>query len=154
MPQIREAEEKASVATVLSLDHDRLDSLFDAMRHASADGRLSDATSLFAQFRVGLERHIRIEEELVFPEFERLARMPAKSGPTAVMRNEHREIERLLGAVAERLAQGRDASVEAAELVRVLGAHNVKEESVLYPMTDNLAGPERARELVLKMALP
>ena len=154
MRETREAPEKASVATVLSLDHDRLDGLFGAMRQATAAGRLSDATSHFAQFRAGLERHIRIEEDLVFPAFERLARMPAEAGPTAVMRVEHRAIERLLAAVGDKLAQGRDASGEAAELQRTLEAHNMKEESVLYPMTDSLAGPDGARELVLAMELP
>ena len=154
MQGMRQTAEKTSVASVLSLDHDRLDDLFGATQQAMAAGRFTDATSLFAQFRAGLERHIRIEEDLVFPAFERLARIQAEAGPTAVMRIEHRAIERLLEAVGEKLAQGRGASGEAAELQRVLAAHNMKEESVLYPMTDSLAGPDGARELVLAMELP
>ena len=154
MQETREAAQKASVTTVLTQDHDRLDGLLAAMQQATAAGRLSDATSLFAKFRAGLERHIRIEEDLVFPAFERLARMPADAGPTAVMRVEHRAIERLLAEVADKLAQGQEATAEVAELQRVLGAHNVKEESVLYPMCDSLAGPAGARELVLAMELP
>ena len=47
-----------------------------------------------AQLERALERHIRLEEEIVFPLFE--ARSGIVDGPTAVMRDEHRCLRRAL----------------------------------------------------------
>lgn len=112
------------VAEFLQADHRRLDSLFEQGR--------------FSEFRVGLDRHIRIEEEILFPVFDERAGMP---GPTQVMRHEHTEIRRLLPALP---ASGR-------ELRHVLAQHNVKEESILYPTCDNVVEAAERETLVQEM---
>ena len=75
--------------------------------------------------------------------------MPPTAGPTAVMREEHREIEALLQKIEAGIAE-KDAPVDALRrsLHAVLGDHNLKEEQVLYPTTDELLGPEKADQLV------
>jgi iron-sulfur cluster repair protein YtfE (RIC family) len=133
-----------SITRYLSWDHDRLDGLLsEATRRVDA-GHLSDARSLFTAFDEGLRRHIRVEEELLFPLFE--SRTGMRNGPTAVMRTEHRSIEAELLRMRRGLDAG-DASEYAtglATLHGVLGPHNVKEEQVLYPTTDDLMEvPER-----------
>ena len=107
--------------------------------------------SAWAEFELGLRRHIGFEEEILFPGFEAGTGMSPQAGPTAVMRIEHREIERLLEAIRGALAGIADPLPLRTELHRVLAAHNMKEEQVLYPMTDRALGPEESDILVSRI---
>jgi uncharacterized protein (DUF2249 family) len=141
----------------MALDHDRLDALLQGARDAAVAGDWPAAHGRFRQFTTGLLRHIRMEEEVLFPAFEAQSGQ-AQGGPTAVMRDEHREIEAILRRIGDLLETtpgvgGRrepfDAGVGA--LLSVLGDHNVKEEEVLYPLTDQVLGPKEADALVRTM---
>ena len=137
------------VNEALSWDHDRLDALEDAAFRARAGGDLPEAFDLYAEFAVGLRRHIGFEEDLLFPAFEAASGMPPSAGPTAVMRAEHREILELLDQISSGIG---DAAASLDALRRsfhaVLGDHNLKEERVLYPGTDQLLGVEQTDRLV------
>lgn len=137
------------VNEALSWDHDRLDALEAAAFEKQASGDLQLARELYVEFASGLKRHIGFEEQLLFPAFEEKTGMPPTAGPTAVMRAEHREIEALLGQIEAGIA---DAAAPVESLRRsfhaVLGDHNLKEEQILYPTTDNLLGEEGADRLV------
>lgn len=133
-----------TVTGYLSADHDRLDELLVGVDGLVAGGQFEDAGRVLGSFAAGLLRHIRLEDEILFPTFERLTGMTG--GPTVVMREEHRAIERHLeaavAAVGERDAPGYTAAREA--LLEVLGEHNEKEEAIIYPMTDgHLEEPAR-----------
>jgi regulator of cell morphogenesis and NO signaling len=140
------------VNEALAWDHDRLEALEAAAFRARAEGDLAAAFDLYAEFAFGLRRHIRFEEDLLFPAFENGAGMPPTAGPTAVMRAEHLEILRLLEAIE--LGIG-DAAARVAPLRAsfhaVLGEHNAKEEHVLYPSVDDLLGHDGADELVRRI---
>ena len=59
------------------------------------------------------------------------------SGPTAVMRMEHRQIKEILERIHDQLKAGKkNTTFMESELLRVLGEHNDKEESILYPWID------------------
>mgnify|MGYP001601547355 CR=1 FL=1 len=60
------------------------------------------------------------------------------------MRLEHQDVRRLLPALPEALLRLDATGFEAARvrLMTVLGPHNAKEESILYPMADDMLGPE------------
>ena len=77
--------------------------------------------------------------------------MPPAAGPTAVMRSEHREIERLIGAIGQALTGGEAPLLLRAALHRVLGEHNLKEERMLYPATDQALAPEERDALVARI---
>lgn len=140
------------VNEALAWDHDRLEDLEAAAFRARAEGDLAAAFDLYAEFAFGLRRHIGFEEDLLFPAFEAATGMPPTAGPTGVMRAEHREILRLLGEIE--LGIG-DAAAPVAALRAsfhaVLGEHNVKEEQVLYPATDDALGSEGADGLVRRI---
>ncbi len=89
---------------------------------------------------------------MLFPVFEGKTGVPADAGPTAVMRGEHRAIERLLEAIGATIDQP-DPGADAlrAELVSLLRGHNEKEELVLYPGTDRLLEPEESDALVARL---
>ena len=124
------------VTEALSWDHDRLEEIERRAFEAHACGDAAGAVSAWKEFAHGLKRHIRFEEEILFPVFEEKKSVSPAAGPTAVMRAEHREIERLLDAIAAALEGAANGLSLRADLHHVLGQHNVKEERVLYPATD------------------
>lgn len=140
-----------SVTDYLEADHRRLDDMVPAIRTSVAAGSFDEASAQFAEFSCGLRRHIELEEQVLFPIFEEKSGM-REGGPTAVMRHEHVEILRIVDAVTVALAtkRGDDANESIDQLVEVLGAHNMKEERVLYPMTDRALGDDRARDDLVK----
>lgn len=127
----------APVTQLLIADHERLDALLaETKRHLQGDDR-ARARGSFATFREGLEHHIVVEEEVLFPAFERHVG-GGGGGPTAVMRAEHGDIRRLLEEVALALegAATPPPTAPLGELTAILEAHNGKEEQILYPMTE------------------
>ena len=56
-------------------DHERLDELFQHFCEARTDG-WSAARQCFGQFEQAQRRHIELEEELMFPLYERRAGQP------------------------------------------------------------------------------
>ncbi len=146
------AEGPREVHEALSWDHDRLDALEEAAFQARETGDLPAGFDLYAEFAVGLRRHIGFEEDLLFPAFEAASGMPPSAGPTAVMRAEHREILELLEQIAAGIG---DAAAPVEALRRrfhaVLGDHNLKEEHVVYPGTDRLIGAEESDRLVRRI---
>jgi regulator of cell morphogenesis and NO signaling len=131
-------------------DHERLDRAFTAYRI----GRQADdgaAARHFREFKTGLERHIRWEEGILFPIWERHTGMTAY-GPTAVMRREHRRIEALLTALARGpAALGSEMQAAEQALLDLLAQHNAKEELVLYPDLDGMADDAERADLFAQL---
>jgi regulator of cell morphogenesis and NO signaling len=118
-------------------DHDELDGHFkryQELKHTDQDA----AKESFKKFKIGLTRHIAWEDNILFPLFEDITGMK-DSGPTAVMRAEHRQIEAALEALHKRV-QARDpqSNQEEAVLLGLLKVHNDKEEGILYPAIDQM----------------
>lgn len=135
-----------NVSEYLGEDHRRLDAIIDGVERLLGAGSFAEASGRFGEFACGLARHIEAEEGILFPAFERLIGMAA--GPTAVMREEHVEIRRLLGEVSGAIGdQNTAGAIESLHaLLGILSAHNRKEEGILYPMTDRAAGGDRERD--------
>jgi len=144
-----------SAMEYLQTDHRRLDGLMDRCRSLAREGDMKGASPVFEEFREGLVRHIKIEEGLLFPEFEKATGLAKEGGPTGVMRHEHEEILRLLGLIRELFGSADPSSTEfeslRSALVALLHEHNMKEERILYPMTDRMVPPDQLRDLVNKM---
>lgn len=134
------AGNEMTVSLLLGDDHNRLDAIMDEVRGRLSAGDLAGAASRFGAFRSGLERHIVAEEDVLFPALDRATGGRA-GGPISVMRHEHAEIRKRLaeiGSILDRTSSSvTDAASPIGELVALLGAHNGKEERILYPMTDD-----------------
>jgi uncharacterized protein (DUF2249 family)/hemerythrin superfamily protein len=130
------------VQAFLGADHLRLDALLAQARATSGEPRLE----AFRAFAVGLTRHMEMEERELFPTFERVS---GAAGPVAVMNQEHQAFRAALRDCSD---PGRaDFEQWAGHLETALGAHNRKEERIIYPTTDaKLSDSERAG-LVLAM---
>jgi iron-sulfur cluster repair protein YtfE (RIC family) len=135
-------------------DHDRLDELFKTYQRLKRSD-FAKAKDAFKEFKVGLQRHIVWEEDLLFPLWEEKTGM-RESGPTPVMRNEHRQIGKQLEAIHQKVeGQDLDSDQEEQALLDLLGAHNRKEERALYPAIDNVTSTEERASVFQNMkAIP
>jgi uncharacterized protein (DUF2249 family) len=141
-----------TVSDYLGADHRRLDAIMREVLSLAGSGSFAEAGARLAEFSCGLSRHIEVEEQILFPAFERATGF--LEGPTRVMRAEHLEIRELLKRAADAIAseEGAAFAQAAGALKQLLGDHNLKEEQILYPTTDQRAGGERERdELVRQM---
>lgn len=130
------------VTRFMTDDHRRCDDLFATLETAVGEGDWERASAGLETFLESMSHHFGLEEETVFPEFERLTGMAM--GPTRIMRMEHQQMrglfEELRTAVAQ---QDADEVLGVAETLNVLmQQHNLKEEEILYPMTDQALGTE------------
>ena len=81
---------------------------------------------------------------MVFPLFEARTRI---AGPAQVMRREHRLLEAHLEQARYAIESGDLARfvAAAAPLSALIAEHNMKEERIVYPKTDQALGDERVR---------
>jgi hemerythrin-like domain-containing protein len=136
-----------TIASVFGADHQRLRAVWERF---STGVRACDKQAIranFAEFETGLRKHIRAEEEALFPAFDAASGMGGR-GPTAVMRAEHREFLQILDAIARLAAAGDCAGLarmmETGDPSPAFNSHDAKEEGVLYPMADRiLSGPQK-----------
>jgi iron-sulfur cluster repair protein YtfE (RIC family) len=135
----------------MSVDHDRLDGIFEGFKKLKQDD-IDGAKTLFLDFKAGLEQHIVWEEDILFPIFEEGTGMH-DTGPTAVMRMEHRQIRSFLEEIGEKALDGEFEEIDEAEigLLEVLGAHNQKEENILYPAIDSLTSEQEKEQAITRM---
>lgn len=124
-------------------DHHACDDLFAAAEAAAAQKNWDSAHSLFERFQAALAHHLAMEEEVLFPAFE--ARTGMSMGPTQVMRMEHEQMRGLIEDMAHAVAEANhNAYLGLSETLNMLmQQHNLKEENMLYPMSDQVLGGER-----------
>ena len=138
------------VMEFMSKDHDRLDQLFSSFKAIKSED-FPQARRLFSEFKSRLTKHIRWEEELLFPRFEKESGLTG-GGPTFVMKLEHRQIQSLLEKFNNKLLTGEaKTDVEDDELVGLLTSHNFKEEKILYPWIDRTLSEAERSEMIRKM---
>ena len=135
----------------LSADHRRCDELFAEAEAAVRRRDWAAAADKFQVFHAAMLRHLHMEENVLFPAFE--ARTGHAGGPTRVMCNEHVQMRDLLASMADSLAAADEADYAglAETLLWLMQQHNVKEEQILYPMSDHMLADARSG-LIERMA--
>jgi len=133
--------EQKTIRAYYEEDHDRLDELFKTFQ-ISKRSDFTKAKEAFKEFKVGLQRHIVWEEELLFSIWEEKTGM-IEDGPTPMMRHEHSQIRQLLDAIHQKVeGQNLDTDQDEQALLNLLSSHNRKEERALYPAIDNVINAE------------
>jgi len=129
-----------TITDYLTHDHRRCDDLFVTAENHVCKQAWSEASTCFSQFRAGIEHHFEMEEQVLFPAFEQ--KTGSTEGPTEIMRNEHRQIRAIIEMLMKSLAlQEKDEYLGHSETMNIMiQQHNMKEENILYPMTDQLLG--------------
>jgi hemerythrin-like domain-containing protein len=119
------------VGEAFGRDHRRLEEALDASAVYVGTAQWAAAVAAFVEFRRGIERHMEIEEQELFPAVED----GAETALTATLRKGHRDLrvffEELNDALEAHDAEefGRTARTMRALLAR----HDEKEEAELYP---------------------
>ena len=133
-----------TILEFLGSDHHACDNVFASAEEAVARKDWDSARSLFDRFQAAMARHLAMEEDVLFPAFE--SRTGMSGGPTEVMRMEHAQMRDLLQAMADAVATGnQNRYLGLSETLNMLmQQHNLKEENMLYPMSDRVLGAERA----------
>lgn len=128
----------------LTADHRDSDTLLAWLQEQADAGCFAEARAAFARFRADTLAHFAAEENVLFPEFERLTGI--QNGPTEVMRVEHGDALALIADVSLALEEhdANRAHGYAEALLILLQQHNLKEEYILYPAVLGAAGSNAA----------
>lgn len=140
-----------SVTSYLMFDHDRLDAVLYEVFALVAESSFEAATGRFSAFHAGMKRHLRIEEEILFPEFD--ARSGGSTGPTDLARRDHGVIREAIADMQAAIS-ARDARAFFAarkKFLSVLPAHHAQEEQLLYPLIDATMTDEERHAIVARM---
>ena len=136
----------STISEFMTHDHRACDEEFAHMENAVADENWSEANVKFEKFVNDLMHHLDMEEKVMFPTFESRSPMGGGCGPTQVMRMEHDQMRAIVNDMKTQLnAKNKDGFFGASEtLMMLMQQHNMKEEQMLYPMTDNVMGGDGA----------
>ena len=134
----------SAISEIMTENHRQCDQLFSKAESLIAQENWEQARPAFDHFRNAMKHHFSMEEEVLFPTLEE--RTGQTMGPTRVMRMEHEQMRQLLSDMEEALArEDRDQYLGFAETLMVTTQqHNMKEEQILYPMSDEVFGSETA----------
>lgn len=128
-----------ALAAALEYEHHEIDDGIAAFT-ASPGDRQTLARAIAA-----LRRHIYLEEEFLFPLLHEAE--PGLAAPVFVMLREHAQVWGLLDALERSADDGTGTELGKRLTVRLLH-HNLKEEKILYPRTDDLLPPMAAGRLL------
>lgn len=132
-----------SITAWMQQDHVLIDGILERATAAAQAGDLAALEREATLFLQRLERHIDMEENLLFPAFEERTGMTA-AGPSVQMRAEHEQMQAIFlqmrAAVAAKDAAGYRQASQA--LQEILVPHNLKEEQMMYPMLDEAMGAD------------
>lgn len=127
-----------TISRYLGGDHKRCDELFAEAETAVSNEQWESAETTTKLFCDAIEQHFAMEEQVLFPQFEEA--VGSREGPTAVMRMEHRQMREVLSMLNDTLGK-RDADGYlgySETLNTLMQQHNMKEESILYLMTERV----------------
>ncbi len=127
-----------AITDYMSSDHKYCDDVFASLERSISDRHWDTAAQEMTEFINSMTLHFGMEEEVLFPAFEQAT--GNTTGPTSVMRAEHQQMCGIMKQMQEALDE-RDAVefLGASETLSImLQQHNMKEEGILYPMTDRV----------------
>ena len=119
-------------------DHRECDNLYAPLEEAISKEEWDRALELYQPFKEAMLRHFAMEEEVLFPKMEEF--IGSGEGPTYVMRMEHNQIRSIIDSLGEAINEkNRQKALGYGETFMIMTQqHNMKEEQILYPMTERL----------------
>ena len=136
-------DNESGLAGFFSGDHHDCDTKWAQVEALLDSGDDAALGATWQDFDQATRRHYAMEEDVLFPAFEASSGM-GQSGPTVVMRMEHQQMRALLDQIAVAVDAGdTEEALDLGDTLHMLTQqHNVKEESMLYPMAENVLGEE------------
>jgi iron-sulfur cluster repair protein YtfE (RIC family) len=139
-----------TITQYLETDHHRCDLRLAEAERCVGKRQWDAADTAFNAFHSSLQQHLDMEERVLFPAFEQTLGTP--SGPTIMMRAEHQQMRQIVTAMQDALlARDAEEFSSGADILHIMmGQHNMKEESILYPMADRFM-EDQADDIIGKM---
>ncbi len=139
----------STINSFMAAHHKECDELFAQAEQAVSEGDWEGGLFRWQAFADELEKHCTREEQILFPEFEQATGMTG--GPTQMMRMEHEQMRSLVNEINKAAtARDMDQFLGLSEsLMMTMQQHNMKEEQILYPMTDQSL--TNAQEIIERM---
>lgn len=140
------------VSQFMDQDHKKLDLNWKRFGEHLED---ESARGYFDTFYIHIERHIRIENDILFRALEKHLGMSENMGPTVRLRKDHEMILDLLGKTLTAFNEGNFGRVNYfyEHLRSALDSHREREMSVPYLLLDKIISVEEWIETVKKFAL-
>ena len=129
-----------TIQNYMTTEHRSCDNTYAHLEEAIMDDDEAGAKEYCNKFSAEMNTHLKREEEILFPAFEEIS--GSQMGPTQIMRMEHTQIRDLLGKIEQLTNSGltKESKKKLTGLLETLmilmQQHNMKEEQILYPMTD------------------
>lgn len=142
-----------NISEHMSSEHKRCDALYLEAEKAATDGDWTTTRQAYEDFCLSMEQHFKMEEKVLFPEFEQA--QGSEMGPTQVMRHEHEQMRSLMGTTQQALdTEDKDEFLgEAETLLMFMQQHNAKEEMMLYPAADQILADKNEQTLLRMQAI-
>lgn len=151
-----------SFSDLLTL-HQQLDDLFLEHQRALMRLELDRAASLLDEYESQLLAHIRDEEELMIPLYQRRAAAPIGAA-AEIFLGEHAKLRHFLAlfkAEIEKIKKSGDIERGALFLIdsqhlfkRLLVHHDTRERKMLYPLLDDVTTESERQQLFARFELP
>ena len=150
----------AELSFVSLLDlHKILKELFLQHQEALLDADLMRAVERLEEFERRLLRHIRDEEELLLPLYERAGAVPG--GPPVLFTGEHKRMQELLAGFRQALSSlaqnsdGRKRGIlwlldRQATFKNLMEHHDLREAKILYPALDRVTSETERRDVLAR----
>ncbi|MBI4895310.1 MAG: hemerythrin domain-containing protein [Candidatus Aenigmarchaeota archaeon] len=145
------------ITEFMSEDHDRLHAIFLGFQNSKyIDPNI--ANKLFYDFKIGLQRHIIWEEEILFNYLEdkkkALKSSASNSNPIALLRMHHTQIKDYLDKIHKKL-ENMDMDTDQLEswLMELLDEHNIQEEETIYPWIDEELSEREVEEALRELTI-
>ena len=142
----------ASIKGYLTQDHRDIDELFTNLENRVNED-IENANDEFEKFEYELEKHLQMEEKVMFLEFEQATGMT--QGPTQMMRMEHNQMRELIKVMKNAMEnKDKQAFFSTSEtLMMLIQQHNMKEEQMLYTMAEQHLSPQSDRILDMMQSI-
>jgi hypothetical protein len=132
-------------------DHDRLHAIAEEVVRHVCGREWGAARAAQARLAAALDRHVRMEEEVLSPLFE--ARTGLVDGPTVVLRGEHREMRKALVLMLRGIETEDEAAFHGGFrfLGSVLPEHYARTGRVLCPTIDRVLAPAESAAVLARL---
>lgn len=136
-----------AIENYMRADHRACDEEFSEVENAVDAGDFEKAQNAFARFADDMDKHFRMEEDVLFKAFNESG--AEGCNPTDVMIAEHNQTRELLGRMEQSLANkdSKEFFGIADNMMILLQQHNMKEENIMYRLCDNALGGESEQVL-------
>jgi hemerythrin-like domain-containing protein len=158
--QTHQESDMPSFLSLLKI-HDHLNELFLSHQEALLSLDLTLTTELLRQFEAELRAHMRMEEEILLPVYQRAGRI--QGGPVEFFTGEHKRMLEAISHIKEHLSRlTSDQPDLKREIIKLFDMeamfkslvehHDSREENIFYPTLDKVTDEQERKELLIEIS--